>query len=146
MSGYVKPSLTLKRHIKATPEKVYRAWTQPEGIKRWFGPGAVKVTLAETDVRVGGRFRIVLLEADGEEHRVGGTYQDVVENELLAFDWAWESTPERLSQVTVKLAANGSGTDLTLLHEQFFDDKARNSHEHGWLGSLDKLEAVFADA
>jgi len=61
----------------------------------------------------------------------------------LVFSWAWESTPERASLVTIKLSEREGGTDLTLLHEQFFDEAARDKHNQGWTGCLQKLEALF---
>ena len=64
----------------------------------------------------------------------------MVPNARLVFSWAWHSTPERESQVTVSLSPDGDGTLLTLHHEQLFDQAARDGHERGWLGSLDKLE------
>ena len=82
--------------------------------------------------------------ADGEEHDVGGEYREVVANEKLVFTWAWRSTPERESLVTVLLKGDGDGTLLTLLHEQFFDEAARDRHRFGWTGSLDKLEKYLA--
>jgi uncharacterized protein YndB with AHSA1/START domain len=95
-------------------------------------------------VRVGGRFRIVFRTEDGEEHDVGGLYREVVPNEKLVFTWAWRSTPERESLVTVLIRADGEGASLTLTHEQFFDEAARDRHEYGWTGSLDKLGRLFA--
>ena len=140
-----KPSLTLKRKLKAPAEKVFTAWTQPEALKSWMGPSDdYAVLVAETDVRVGGRFRVVFHTEDGEEHDVGGVYREVVPNEKLVFTWAWRSTPERESLVTVALRPDGGGTSLTLTHEQFFDEEARDRHEFGWTGTLDKLERLFA--
>jgi uncharacterized protein YndB with AHSA1/START domain len=136
-----KPSLTLKRRLKASPAKVYAAWTDATQLARWFGPATVTVVRAEADARAGGHYRIVMRTADGEEHNVGGVYREVVPNQKLVFSWAWRSTPERESLVTVALKPDGEGTLLTLTHEQFFDDEARQRHEHGWTGSLDKLEA-----
>jgi len=68
----------------------------------------------------------------------------VVPNQRLVFSWAWHSTPERESQVTVMLKPDGDGTLLTLTHEQLFDQAARDGHERGWLASLDKLEKCVA--
>lgn len=139
-----KPSLTLKRRIKAPPQKVYAAWTEPEKLMQWFGPDAGKVVSAETDVRVGGRFRIVFHTLDGEQHDVSGTYSEVAPNQKLAFSWAWRTLPERESRVTLTFKPDGEGTLLTLLHEQFFDQAARDGHEQGWTGALDKLEHLLA--
>jgi uncharacterized protein YndB with AHSA1/START domain len=139
-----KPSLTIKRRIDAPPDKIFRAWTEPEKITRWFGPEQVEVLHAETDARVGGLYRIVARSPDGE-HEVSGTYREVVPNEKLVFTWAWRATPERESLVTVLLGADGGGTLLTLVHEQFFDEAERARHEHGWYGSMDKLERAVLD-
>jgi uncharacterized protein YndB with AHSA1/START domain len=94
-------------------------------------------------VRVGGRFRVVFHTEDGEEHDVSGVYREVVPNEKLVFTWAWRSTPERESLVTVALRPDGGGTSLTLTHEQFFDEAARDRHAAGWAGALAKLEAIM---
>jgi uncharacterized protein YndB with AHSA1/START domain len=75
---------------------------------------------------------------------VSGAYREVVPNEKLVFTWAWRSTPERESLVTILIAPDGGGSLLTLIHEQFFDEAARDRHELGWTGSLDKLERFFA--
>ncbi len=65
-----KPSLTIKRRFNAPPAKVFSAWTDPEKVKRWMGPGEVKVLSAESDSRTGGRFRWIMKAPDGEEHDV----------------------------------------------------------------------------
>jgi uncharacterized protein YndB with AHSA1/START domain len=87
-------SLSLVRTIKAAPEKVFAAWTKPRTLKRWMAPSDdMKVAVAETDLRIGGRYRIVMREADGTEHRVGGAYREIDPGRKLAFTWVWESTP-----------------------------------------------------
>jgi len=98
---------------------------------------------ADIDARVGGRFRIVMHTVD-DTHDVSGVYREVVPNQKLVFTWAWRSTPERESLVTVLLNADGDGTLLTLIHEQFFDEPARDRHQSGWGQALDKLERYFS--
>ena len=139
-----KPSLTLKRRFKASPAKVFAAWTDPEKVTRWMGPGEVKAVSAECDVRVGGRYRWLMRAPSGEEHDVGGVYREVVPNEKLVFTWAWKSTPERESLVTVLIKPDGEGSLLTLTHEQFFDEDVRDRHQQGWAGALDKMEQLLA--
>jgi uncharacterized protein YndB with AHSA1/START domain len=141
-----KPSLTLKRRLAAPAEKVYAAWTNPAQLAHWFGPvNTVPDSLrAELDVRVGGRFRVSFKTDDGEHHEVGGTYREVVPNEKLVFSWAWHTTPERESLVTVLIKSEGEGVMLTLTHEQFFDERARDGHKRGWAGTLEKLERYLA--
>jgi uncharacterized protein YndB with AHSA1/START domain len=108
------------------------------------GSRRVETLSAETDARVGGRFRLIMRSPDGETHDVSGVYREVVSNQKLVFTWAWRSTPERESLVTIMLKPDGDGTLLTLTHEQFFDEPARDRHQSGWTGSLEKLGHYLA--
>jgi uncharacterized protein YndB with AHSA1/START domain len=143
-----KPSLALNRHYPVAPEKVWRAWTDAEAVKRWWGPGPGEpVSLAELDVRVGGRFRIVFGGPDGKMHECAGVYKEVVPNRKLVFTWHWpNSTPERVSVVTIIFKEVNGETDLLFKHEQLFDEKARDDHKRGWSASLDKLADFFKGA
>jgi uncharacterized protein YndB with AHSA1/START domain len=145
-AAITKPSLTLKRRYNAPPGRVFSAWTDPKKITRWFGPEQVEAVRAESDPRVGGYYRIVARSPDGEEHDVSGVYREVVPNQKLVFTWAWRSTPERESLVTITFKADGEGTLLTLQHEQFFDEPARDRHQTGWTGALEKLDRYLAAA
>ena len=140
----IKPSLTLKRRLNAPPEKVYAAWTDPEKVLKWFGPDAGPVKQADIDARVGGHYAVTFHTEDGEQHHVSGVYRQVVPNEKLVFTWAWRSTPERESLVTILINPDDNGSLLTLIHEQFFDEPARDRHREGWTGCLDKLERFLA--
>ena len=119
---------------------------RPGKTSAWFGPAKVKAgsLQAETDLRVGGRYRISFTGTDGEYFQVGGIYREIVPNELLVFSWAWHSTPERELLLTISLKPDGAGTLLTLHHEQFFDEAARDGHEKGWTELLGKLERSLA--
>lgn len=140
----VKPSLIIKRRFNAPPPKVFSAWTDPEKVKRWMGPGEVKALRVESDPRTGGGYRWLMQSPDGEQHDVSGVYREVIPNQKLVFTWAWKSTPERKSLVTVEIKPDGTGSLMTLTHEQFFDVEARDRHQHGWNGAMDKLEKYLA--
>jgi uncharacterized protein YndB with AHSA1/START domain len=135
-----RTSLQIRRLYKAPVAAVYAAWTDPEQMKHWMGPsedfGDSEVTM---DVRVGGRYRIVMHSPDGEVHRVGGVFREIVANQKLVYTWAWESTPERESLVTLEFKPSGDGTELVLAHERFADSPARDKHQEGWNGCLDRL-------
>jgi uncharacterized protein YndB with AHSA1/START domain len=142
-----KPSLSITRHYPVAPEKVWRAWTDPQALSRWFGPGEPdSVTRAELDVRAGGRYHIAFHTPDGEQHDVSGTYEEVVENRKLSFTWAWKSTPERVSLVTIELRPTSRGCELNFRHERFFDQQARDNHERGWTATLTKLDRLLAES
>ena len=142
-----KPSLTLTRSYAVAPERVWRAWTDPKALKRWFGPGAADpVSVADLDVRKGGRFRIVFGGADGRAHEVQGVYREVVPPRKLVFTWTWpNSTPERESVITIEFRAAGGGTELVFRQEQFFDAAARDGHRRGWTEAFLKLEKFLSE-
>jgi uncharacterized protein YndB with AHSA1/START domain len=101
------------------------------------------VTRADLDVRAGGRYRIAFHTQDGEEHEVSGEYHDVQANRKLSFTWAWKSTPERVSRVTIELRPTAEGTELDFRHERFLDREARDNHQRGWTGTFAKLDSFL---
>ena len=88
-----KPSLTIKRRLNAPPAKVFAAWTDPEKVKLWMGPGEIKAAHAESDPRTGGRYRWVMRAPSGEEHDISGVYREVIANEKLVFTWPGKPCP-----------------------------------------------------
>jgi uncharacterized protein YndB with AHSA1/START domain len=108
-------------------------------MKHWMGPSDDFRSDITMDVRVGGRYRIVMHAPDGEVHRVGGVFQEIVPNRKLVYTWAWESTPERESLVTVEFKPSGQGTELLVTHQRFADEQARDRHQLGWNGCIDRL-------
>jgi uncharacterized protein YndB with AHSA1/START domain len=137
-------SLTLVRRIAARPSIVFDALTTPEGIACWWGPDGGPVLLAETDVRVGGRFRVRFRMLDGSEHESSGEYVEVARPERLAMSWRWaggEDPGESLVEIDLRPIA--AGTELTFTHSRLRDEETRRSHEEGWTGALDKLERHF---
>jgi uncharacterized protein YndB with AHSA1/START domain len=140
-----RQELRLQRRYPVACEKVWRAWTEPQALSAWFGPGEPhSVLVAELDVRVGGRYRVRFRTQDGQEHEVGGTYEEVQPQRKLVFSWAWHTTPERVSRVSVTLRPDEGGTVLDFLHERFVDAEARANHERGWTGTFAKLDAWIA--
>jgi len=137
--------LTIRRVFTAPVEAVYAAWTDARQVSQWMAPsddfGATEATL---DVRAGGRYRIVMHGPDGEKHRVGGVFEEVLANRRLVYTWAWESTPERVSRVSVDFRAVGEGTEIVLVHDRFYDTEARDRHQHGWQGCIGRLERYLA--
>ena len=140
-----KPTLKITRTYAAPREKVFRAWTDSEVMKKWFAPSDdFAVPEVQVDAKVGGRYRIVMRSPDGEYHRVSGVYREYAPPARLVFTWAWESTPERESLVTVEFKDLGTSTELILTHERFADAEARDKHQQGWNGCLGRLAALFS--
>ena len=141
-----RPTLRIQRHFDdVAPEQVWQAWTDPKALSAWFGPGEDNSVLhARTDVRVGGSFCVAFRLQNGDEHEVSGIYREVVKNKSLVFTWTWRATPERESLVSVRLAPTPTGTRMDFLHEQFYDQEERDSHEGGWMPTIDKLGRFVA--
>ena len=138
-------SLTLVRRIAARPSIVFDTLTTPEGISAWWGPDAGPVLLAETDLRIGGRFRVRFRRLDGIEHETNGEYLEVVKPARLAMSWRWlDGEDPGESLVEIDLRAVAGGTEMTLTHSRLHDEDTRRSHEEGWIGSLDKLQRHFS--
>lgn len=132
--------LGIRRVYHVAPDKVWRAWTDPQALSQWFGSGSPdSVSAAEIDLRVGGRYRIAFTCAKGESHEVSGVYQEVVPQRRLVFSWAWKSTPERVSRIRIELTPVAEGTELSFVHDRLFDAESRSNHEGGWLPMFEQL-------
>jgi uncharacterized protein YndB with AHSA1/START domain len=143
-----KPSLTLTREYAAPPERVWRAWTDAKKLMQWWSPNAgERTSLAELDVRVGGRYRICFGGADGNQHECAGEYREVTKPRKLVFTWSWpRTTPDRISLVTILFNAKGTGTELVFKHEQLFDETVRDNHKRGWTSLLERLDEYLGSA
>ena len=141
-------SLTLVRRIAARPSIVFDALTTPEGIKCWWGPDGGPVLVAETDARVGGRFRVRFRTLEGSEHESSGQYLEVRRPERLVMTWRWLGGSEDPgeSRVEIDLRPIADGTEITFTHSGLHDEESRLGHERGWSGALDKLVRQFQAA
>jgi uncharacterized protein YndB with AHSA1/START domain len=142
-------SLTLVRRIRARPSIVFEALTTPHGIAQWWGPDAGPVLLAETDARIGGRFRVRFRKLDGTEHESTGEYLEIVEPKRLVMSWQWTSGGEpeedgEVSRIEIDLKRIDAGTEITFTHARLKTEASRASHEWGWAGALDKLVRHFS--
>jgi uncharacterized protein YndB with AHSA1/START domain len=138
------PQLRITRRYPVAAEKVWRAWTDPQALSGWFGPVGVVSVEAEMDLRPQGRYSIRFRTADGQQHGVSGVYETVDRPHRLVFGWAWQSTPERVSRVSLTLREADGGTELELVHDRFFDAVAAGNHERGWTATMRKFDAWMA--
>jgi len=136
-------ALELKRVLPASRERVFAAWTRTDLIKKWFAPGNMQTPVAEIDLRVGGNYRIVMQNADGETHSPSGAYEEIIPDEKLVFTWKWQDS-DLVTRVTIILTELGAErTELILRHEGFPAEEIRDRHDEGWTGCLANLEAVL---
>jgi glutathione S-transferase len=137
-------ALEVRRTFAAAPERVFAAWTTPEELKLWAGPGPIECPVTEVDLRVGGRFRINMRDPNGKEYRVVGTYREVDPPRRLVYTWSWETDPLVTdSLVTVDFHDRSGKTEVVLRHEKFPDAERRDRHQVGWTACLEKLAAML---
>lgn len=145
--------LVLERMVKATPEQMWRAWTDPELMKQWFTPAPWKTVHVETDVRVGGASLIVMQGPDGNEFPNRGVYLEVVPHKKLVFTdayvSAWEPSAKPFMTGILTFEAEGDATryKARVLH---WSEEDRLAHEkmgfhEGWGKATHQLEALFAN-
>jgi uncharacterized protein YndB with AHSA1/START domain len=145
------PALAINvRHVlRAAPERVFRAWTESEELRRWFAPGPdYRIPFAEVDLRVGGRYRVGMQgPAQTKPSVAAGVYEQITPPSRLVFTWRWEDAPPESpsTRVTVEFLAHGNGTELVLTHETFTDAKDRDEHASGWEGCLNNLERLWPE-
>jgi len=139
-------SLTLVRRVRARPSIVFDAMTTAEGISHWWGPDSGPVLIAETDPRPGGRYRVRFRTNDGLEHESSGEFLEVTPHARIVMSWRWTAggADPGESRVEIALRPVPEGTEVTFTHAQLHDEESRRSHEGGWMGALEKLEAHLA--
>lgn len=141
--------LVITRLLDAPRALVFKVWTQPEHLVRWWGPKGFTLPSCKAEFRPGGAYRYVMRGPDGVDHRLVGTFHEIVAPERLVFTFAWEDEagtlgPETL--VTVTLEALGAKTKLTLHQAVFESVTARDSHNAGWSEAMDRLAAYVKQA
>ena len=131
--------LNVPRTYDATPERVFRAWTDPASVKAWLAASDE----ASIDPRAGGLFYLGMAHK-GTVNPHYGRYLLVEAPRLLEFTWVSEHTHGKESVVTIEFTARGKQTELRLTHEGLPDEKAVQDHLGGWTYLLDTLVARLA--
>jgi uncharacterized protein YndB with AHSA1/START domain len=132
-------TLVVRRTIRATPERLFDAWTQPSEFKQWWGPDGVTCIAAEIDLRVGGRYRIGNQFPDGSVVWIVGEFQVIEAAHRLIYTWQIEDSFEPSELVIVQFEPRGGATEVIITHTRIPDRTKRNRHEQGWLGCLNGL-------
>ena len=135
----------IERVLDAPRDEVFRAWTDPDELRRWWGPGEYATRYAEVDLRPGGHYLLVIEGAEGDAMRLAGTFREVVAPERLVYSWRWVegwSDPAE-SIVTVEFEDLGERTRVVLLHSALDDSPDADGYRMGWESGLEKLAATI---
>jgi uncharacterized protein YndB with AHSA1/START domain len=140
--------LTIVRVFDAPRDLVFKAWTEPERVQQWMGPGGFACPDFAMEPEVGGEWH-TRIKSDDQNLAARGRVLAFDPPERLSFTFGWDEpdgTPGREMIVTITFAETGGKTEMTF-HQEVFDDKAdRDGHNDGWSQSFDKLEAYLATA
>jgi uncharacterized protein YndB with AHSA1/START domain len=139
--------LVMSRIFDAPRSLVFKAWTEPEHMSKWFGPKGFVSTVLRCDPRPGGSYRLHMLGPDGD-HWLQGVYREIVEPERLVSTFAWADADGRATRpetvLTITLEDLGGKTKLTLRQSLFESVTARDEHNSGWNSSFEKLAEYLA--
>jgi len=130
----------LEIYLSASIEEVWKAWTEPDRIAKWFGsdPNG-NVLKAILNVYPGGLFEVTFKDSDQTEHTSFGVYSVVREFSDLEFSWNWKSEPGVESLVAVELKVENNFTRMLFKHERLGKGSQHN-YEEGWKNTFLKLE------
>jgi len=139
-------SLTIERVFNVSRQAVYDAWTQKEALTQWFAPTKEMSTIMhEMELKVGGQYRVEMLEPDGTSHMTHGEYVVLNPFEQIAFTWQWESDEMEVdSLVTIDLIEQGDSTKMILTHNRLGSQRSVDLHNEGWTGCIEQLSAYIA--
>jgi len=144
MRSTAEDTIFIEILLNAPIEEVWKAWTEPSIILKWFGSDQKgKGIKAEIDARPGGRFEITFANADGDKHTCFGIYHEVKNYSKLSFTWEWKNEPGVESFVTVKLTPVEHSTRMQFEHARV-GTSSSHSYLAGWQSTFKKLEKVLS--
>lgn len=137
----------IRRHLAATPEKVFKAFAEAQLVGRWLSPSPeIALTVLTFDFRVGGGYRFAYHVPDGPTMMVNGIYRTIERPSRIVFSWNIEPPDEHAnlqSEVTVSITRVSAGAELHIRHEQLTQPGAGDRHAEGWRGALDRLVVLL---
>jgi uncharacterized protein YndB with AHSA1/START domain len=152
--------LEITRVFDAPRELVWRAWTEPELVKRWWGPEYFTCPFARIDLRVGGKYLFCMRSSDGKDYWSTGVYREIVPPERIVCTDSFADEKGNVVPASyygmvapyplelllrVSFEARAGKTESTLRHTDFPPGSERDNARDGWSTSLDKLAGLLAE-
>jgi uncharacterized protein YndB with AHSA1/START domain len=135
----------IERTFAAPAEEVFDAWTSPEVMRRWLHCASDWDTpVAEVDLRVGGKVRVVMRKPDGSESGMEGEYTQIERPHRLVMTWTFHDDPANEQLMELSFSEAEGATTVLLLNSGISTDARRESQDEGWRGCLDQLERALA--
>ena len=136
--------LRIERTFAAPVEDVFDAWTSAEVMRRWFhcGPGW-GTPVAEVDLRVGGKVRVVMRRQDGSEAAMWGEFTQIDRPHRLVMTWTFHDDPSNEQLLELSFSESEGSTTVVLVNSLISTDQRRDSQDWGWRACLDELEHLL---
>ena len=137
------PGLEIRRVFDAARELVWEAWTDPAQVALWSGPRGFEIISNESDLRVGGAWRMGMRSDEWGEIWQHGVFREIEPPARLVFTTAWEEpdgTPEHEMLITIGFSEANGTTEMTFQQATFMSEQSRDSHIDGWSQCFDKLD------
>jgi uncharacterized protein YndB with AHSA1/START domain/dihydrofolate reductase len=145
-----EPIIRFRRPVAAAPERVFAAWTEPDQLRRWWGPAEWTLVVCEVDLRIGGGYRFVHQDRDGNRFGTRGTYLQIETGRLLVNTFSFDGTPDRQCVDTVEFRPTSTGTLVcgTSVHASIADRDAHiaGGMERGMRDTYRRLDAHLKGA
>jgi uncharacterized protein YndB with AHSA1/START domain len=139
------PVVRIERTFAASAEEVFDAWTSPEVMRRWFHCAPDWGTpLAEVDLRVGGKVRVVMRRPDGTEAGMEGSYAVIDRPRLLVMTWTFDDDPSNEQLMELFFSESEGSTTVVLINSGISTVGRRDAQDEGWRGCLGELERLLA--
>jgi uncharacterized protein YndB with AHSA1/START domain len=137
--------LRIERTFQAPIEKVFDAWSNEDVLRRWLHANPDWETpVAEVDLRVGGRIRIVMRDpAGGAEHGASGEYQLIERPRRLIFSWTFDDHPDNRQLIELEFSEREGMTSVVMINSGIATDGQRAGQQTGWEACYDNLERAL---
>src|SRR5215217_906290 len=139
-------TLEAKRVLPAAPAVVFRAFSAPDELAKWWGPEGFTAPSLEFDPRVGDSYRIEMQPPEGDPFYLTGEFREVEPPDRLAYTFVWEDPDPDDVETLVELSFRdlGEATEVVFAQDPFKTEARRELHWNGWTDSFDKLELLIS--
>ena len=135
----------IERSFARPAEQVFDAWTSPEVMRRWLHCGSDWNTpVAEVDLRLGGKIRVVMRRPDGTEAEAQGKFTLIDRPHRLVMTWTFDDDPSNEQLLELSFSESEGTTTVRLVNNRISTDQRRDEQAKGWQGCLDELNRLLA--
>ena len=137
--------LRIERTFAASAEQVFDAWTSPEVMRRWLHcMHSWDTPVAEVDLRVGGKIRVVMRRDDGTDAGMGGEYRLIDRPNRIVMTWTFDDYPDNEQLIELTFSESEGSTTVVMVNSRISTDERRDSQDWGWNGCFTELQRLVS--